>query len=176
MTCPLHVQGLAHADGPRLVGERNTRATYARHSIAPFRLPRSSCKCCDEPARIMWAVSFTFKYLPNIIREFCTHVAVGDACALSALASHASNLSTAISRHPSIRGVWLGQRCRVCGHSQTRLPMMSSSSSACMGLRSGEGNLLFSGASLALRHGARHPGGRRDAGACQSLRNRPGSK
>jgi outer membrane protein insertion porin family len=40
----------------------------------------------------MWAISFTFKYLPNIIREFWTHVAVGDACALSASVAHVSNL------------------------------------------------------------------------------------
>ena len=40
----------------------------------------------------MWAVSFTFKYLPNIIQKFCMHVAVGDACALSASVAHVSNL------------------------------------------------------------------------------------
>jgi hypothetical protein len=40
----------------------------------------------------MWAVSFTFKYLPNIIQRFCTHVAVRDSCALTAGTSHVSSL------------------------------------------------------------------------------------
>ena len=44
----------------------------------------------------MCAVSFTFKYLPNIIREFDTHVAVGDTCALSASVSHVRNLLCAL--------------------------------------------------------------------------------
>jgi len=39
---------------------------------------------CEDPARRMWYISFTFKYLPNIIREFCTHVAVRDTFALTA--------------------------------------------------------------------------------------------
>jgi hypothetical protein len=32
-------------------------------------------------ARIMYARSFTFKYVPNIIQEFCMHVAARDMCA-----------------------------------------------------------------------------------------------
>ena len=40
----------------------------------------------------MWTVSFTFKYLPNIIQKFCTHVAVRDTLALTAWASHVRNL------------------------------------------------------------------------------------
>ncbi len=40
----------------------------------------------------MWTVSFTFKYLPNIIQRFYTHVAVWDTLALTAWASHVRNL------------------------------------------------------------------------------------
>jgi hypothetical protein len=39
---------------------------------------------CEDPARRMWSISFTFKYLPNIIWKFCTHVAVRDTFALTA--------------------------------------------------------------------------------------------
>ena len=39
---------------------------------------------CEDPARRMWYISFTFKYLPNIIQKFCTHVAVRDTFALTA--------------------------------------------------------------------------------------------
>ena len=54
----------------------------------------------------MWAVRFTFKYLPNIIQKFCMQVAVGDACALSASVAHVSNL---LCRHRHTRSV-----CVVC--------------------------------------------------------------
>jgi hypothetical protein len=40
----------------------------------------------------MWATSFTFKYLANIIQKFCTYVAVRDAVARTAWASHGDNL------------------------------------------------------------------------------------
>ena len=54
-------------------------------------VPRSAsvrCPCANK----MWAISFTFKYLPNIIQKFCTHVAVRDTFALTAWASHVSSL------------------------------------------------------------------------------------
>jgi len=62
------------------------------------------------------------------------HVAVGDACALSAPVSHVSNL---LCRHhhtlPVCVRCELGHRCRVCGYSQTGLPMMLSLSSFAYG-------------------------------------------
>jgi len=48
----------------------------------------------------MWAVSFTFKYLPNIIQKFYTHVAVRDTFALTAWVSHVCNL---LCRHHHTR-------------------------------------------------------------------------
>ena len=40
----------------------------------------------------MCVVSFTFKYLPNIIQKFYTHVVVRDACVLTAWASDVGSL------------------------------------------------------------------------------------
>ncbi len=44
----------------------------------------------------MWDVSFTFKYLPNIIQKVCTDVAVRDTFTLTAWASQVCNPSAAI--------------------------------------------------------------------------------
>ena len=43
-----------------------------------FLLPERSALSASDALRviIMWSISFTFKYLPNIIRKFCMHAAV----------------------------------------------------------------------------------------------------
>ena len=74
------------------------------------------------PARIiMWVISFTFKYLPNIIQKFCTHVAVRDTFTLTAWASHVSNPLPLSSHASRMRRVCLSQRCGYTGHSQGRV-------------------------------------------------------
>jgi len=69
----------------------------------------------------MWTVSFTFKYLPNIIQKFCTHVAVRDTLALTAWASHVRNLLC--HHHHTCPGCvvcdWArGKRCTVTAQSR----------------------------------------------------------
>ena len=74
---------------------RNSENLELRTSNSPPNRPSRESRYSrvrSPSAPIMWAVSFTFKYLPNIIREFCMHGAVGDACALSASGSHVRNL------------------------------------------------------------------------------------
>ena len=99
-----------------IVRQRSSSFLSRATGLSP-RVPcQVSIPVCDAPARIMWAVSFTFKYLPNIIQKFCTHVAVGDACALSASVAHISNL---LCRHHHTLPVcvvcdWVaGARCAV---------------------------------------------------------------
>ncbi len=75
------------------------------------RVPRAS--------RLGSPCSFTFKYLPNIIREFCTHVAVGDACALRASGSYVKNFLCSLSTDSRYAGVWWGHRGMVCGRRST---------------------------------------------------------
>jgi len=69
----------------------NRRPSRPSCELRSSRLTRPAPPVCEDPARIMWAVSFTFKYLPNIIRKFCTHVAVRDTFALTAWVSHVRN-------------------------------------------------------------------------------------
>jgi len=103
-----HVQMPCSSETGETGGKSATGRDRARPSreSRSSRLTRTTPPACDAPVRIMWAVSFTFKYLPNIIRKFCTHVAVRDTFALTAWASHVCNL---LCRHHHTR---LG--CVVC--------------------------------------------------------------
>ncbi len=54
----------------------------------------------ENPVRIILVICFTFKYLPNIIQKFYTHVAVRDMFALTTQVSHVRNL---LCRHLHMR-------------------------------------------------------------------------
>ena len=90
--CLFHVSGRDFAGTVRHTKVRGPGFEAIGTSNLGSRLTRPAPPVCDESSRIMCAVSFTFKYLPNIIQKFCTHVAVGDACALSASVSPVRNL------------------------------------------------------------------------------------
>ena len=94
------------------------------------RSVRSTHELATNLGEYIWVISFTFKYLPNIIREFCTHVAVDDTFSLSGSAAHVSKLRC---RHQHTLA-----ECLVCDRaqmhgvrfSQTGLPMLLSLSSS----------------------------------------------
>ena len=74
----------------------NRRPSRPSRESRSSRLTRTTPRVGGGSARIMRAVSFTFKYLPNIIQQVCTHVAVRDTFALTAWASQVCNLLAAI--------------------------------------------------------------------------------
>ena len=121
--CLFHVSGRDFAGTARHTKVRGPGFEAIGTSNLGSRLTRPAPPVCDESSRIMCAVSFTFKYLPNIIQKFCTHVAVRGTCALTAWVPHVSNL---LYRHYRTRpGCVVCDWARGAGSQPTLgLPMM----------------------------------------------------
>ena len=78
MTClpEVRISCSSERDETGMNGTTHSGRGFRVTPVAFLTPERSAPSTYDALRVIMWVISFTFKYLPNIIQKFCMHAAV----------------------------------------------------------------------------------------------------